>query len=184
MLHLYIERCAPELFLREGRVSHFAPEVHVRRFIERNPKLCCVSTDYGWEVARACERPAVQTDMQHLGFANDSFDLIFCLHVLEHVPDDRQGIAELHRVLKPGGTAYIMVPFMMGWTKTVEFGRPDPAIYDHVRGYAPHDFEDRLSPFQYEKIVPELFLLDEELLRYGIPTESQVIFRCRKDGNV
>ena len=117
--------------------------------------------------------------MQCLGVANDAFDLLFCLHVLEHVPDDRKGLAELYRILKPGGTAYVMVPFMMGWEKTREFGAPDPDVFEHVRGYATNDFKARLSPFQFEEIKADSFLTPDEIRRYRIP-DSQVIYRCTK----
>jgi SAM-dependent methyltransferase len=106
--------------------------------------------------------------------------MLFCLHVLEHVPNDRMGISEMYRILKPGAVAYIMVPFMMGWKKTKEFGAPDPAIFDHVRGYAPNDFSDRLAPFDYEAIAAPAFLSPEEILRFRIPPDSQVIYRCLK----
>lgn len=180
MLHLYLERSHPGFFTMEGRVLHFAPERHVRDIIVRNPGLQCVSTDYANYMTKRFPGPAVQTDMQHLGLANNSFELMFCLHVLEHVPDDRLGIAELRRVLKPGGVAYIMVPFMMGWEKTIEFGAPDPDIFDHVRGYSPDDFDSRLAPFNAEKIMPGDFLTAEEVRRYRIPKDSQVIYRCLK----
>src|SRR5688500_18775243 len=52
----------------------------------------------------------VQADVTDLPFAGGSFDLVVCLHVLEHVPDDRTAVAEFLRVLRPGGTAVRQVP--------------------------------------------------------------------------
>jgi ubiquinone/menaquinone biosynthesis C-methylase UbiE len=126
--------------------------------------------------------PGVRMDLQALGMAGDAIDSIFCLHVLEHVADARKSIRELFRVLKPGGVAYVMVPLMMGWPETVEFGAPDPNIFDHVRGYSINDFKERLAPFEYEEIMPKSFLAPEELRRYRIPWNSQVIYRCNKRG--
>ena len=55
------------------------------------------------------------------GCAPDSFDAVLCLDVLEHLPDDETGIAEIHRVLKPGATAIIFVPtFQSLWSVTDE----------------------------------------------------------------
>jgi SAM-dependent methyltransferase len=122
----------------------------------------------------------ILTDLQRLAIADNTFDFVFCLHVLEHVADDRQGITEMWRILKPGGVAYLMVPFMLGWEKTVEFGKPDPMMFDHVRGYSPNDFHDRLKPFRYEEIFPENFLTPDEVQQYRIPRDSQVIYRCEK----
>jgi len=179
MLYLYLDRHHPEFFSMSGKVLHFAPEKHIRDLILRNPDLHCISTDYAAEAIGFVPGPKVQTDMQRMALADDAVDVLFCLHVLEHVPDDRKGLAELHRILKPSGTAYIMVPFMMGWDETVEFGAPDPAIFDHVRGYSPKDFRERLAPLEYEEITPESFLTTDEIRRYRIP-DSQTIYRCFK----
>lgn len=47
---------------------------------------------------------------ERLPFAADSIDLVLSHEVLEHVVDDRQSVAELVRVLKPGGRAVLFVP--------------------------------------------------------------------------
>ena len=44
--------------------------------------------------------------------ADDAYDTAVCLNTLEHVYDAKFVIREIHRVLKPGGTVYISVPFM------------------------------------------------------------------------
>lgn len=180
LLHLYLTREQPAYFERPGLVLHFAPEPHVRDLLDRNPNLKRLSTDYAWYMVERYPDRAFQSDMQAMPVADDSLDSLFCLHVLEHVPDDKKGIAELHRILKPGGVAYIMVPFMMGWKETVEFGAPDPAIFDHVRGYAPSDFSDRLGAFEWEAVRASTFLTAQEARRFSIPDDSQVVFRCVK----
>jgi len=179
MLHIYLTRHCPVFRHITGAALHFAPEEHVSAILRDRPGLRAIHTDYAIEMIRHHRGTAFQSDMQHLALADDSVSVIFCLHVLEHVPDDRRGLAELRRVLRPGGAAYIMVPFMMGWEKSVEFGAPDPEIYDHYRGYSPLDFEERLEVFSYERIDPKDFLSPEEIDRYRIP-RSQVIFRCTK----
>ncbi|NIA14974.1 MAG: methyltransferase domain-containing protein [Nitrospiraceae bacterium] len=180
MLHLYLERRHSGLSSEKGYALHFAPERQVRDMIIRNADLRILSTDYAFDAISRFPRPGIQADMQQLPFTDDSMDWMFCLHVLEHVPDDRRGIAELHRVLRPGGTAFIMVPLMMGWEKTVEFDAPDPNQFDHVRGYSPNDFDERLAPFNYDKVMPLSFLSEDEIQRFRIPHDSQVIYRCTK----
>jgi SAM-dependent methyltransferase len=49
-------------------------------------------------------------DVQRLSFADGSFDLCTSTEVFEHVPDDRAGFRELHRVLAPGGWLALTVP--------------------------------------------------------------------------
>lgn len=46
----------------------------------------------------------LQADVNGLPFADNTFDVILVAHVLEHMADPRQSLAELHRVLRPGGT--------------------------------------------------------------------------------
>ena len=48
--------------------------------------------------------------LQKLIFPNNSFDLIICNHVLEHVLRDDLAISEIYRVLKKNGMAFLMVP--------------------------------------------------------------------------
>lgn len=50
-------------------------------------------------------------DIHDLKFENNSFDVVVCLSILEHVPYPQKAIAELHRVLKPGGEIWIQLPF-------------------------------------------------------------------------
>jgi SAM-dependent methyltransferase len=91
-----------------------------------------------------------RADARELPFEDDSFDAILCVHVLEHVADDRAALRELRRVLRPRGWAVIQVPILRD--KTIEDpAEQDPAQRlrrfgqdDHVRVYG-EDFFDRLS---------------------------------------
>jgi SAM-dependent methyltransferase len=53
---------------------------------------------------------AVQGDALRLPFATSSFDRVIASEVLEHIPDDQAAMAELARVLRPGGTMAVTVP--------------------------------------------------------------------------
>ncbi len=54
----------------------------------------------------------VVADIGHLPIEDGTVDTFVCDNVLEHVPDPRQAIRELHRILKPGGVGYISTPFL------------------------------------------------------------------------
>jgi SAM-dependent methyltransferase len=58
---------------------------------------------------------AVLGDLFHLPFKDNSFDYVFSIYVLEHIPDTKRAINEMLRVLKPGGTSYCLVPFIQGF---------------------------------------------------------------------
>jgi ubiquinone/menaquinone biosynthesis C-methylase UbiE len=49
-------------------------------------------------------------DALHLPFADDTFDKVICSEVLEHIPDYNGALAEIERVLKPGGLFCASVP--------------------------------------------------------------------------
>jgi SAM-dependent methyltransferase len=49
-------------------------------------------------------------DALNLPFPDGAFDRVICSEVLEHIPDDRRAMEEIHRVLRPGGTAAVTVP--------------------------------------------------------------------------
>jgi SAM-dependent methyltransferase len=48
-------------------------------------------------------------DAERLGFPDNFFDVVFSWGVLHHTPDTQRAVAEVHRVLKPGGTAKVMI---------------------------------------------------------------------------
>jgi SAM-dependent methyltransferase len=48
-------------------------------------------------------------DAERLGFPDNFFDMVFSWGVLHHTPDTQRAVAEVHRVLKPGGTAKVMI---------------------------------------------------------------------------
>ena len=47
------------------------------------------------------------SDAQALPFREEAFDIVICAHVYEHVPDPRQLMKEIHRVLRPGGICFL-----------------------------------------------------------------------------
>jgi 2-polyprenyl-3-methyl-5-hydroxy-6-metoxy-1,4-benzoquinol methylase len=63
-----------------------------------------------WEAAHLADGRVRQGDLAGLDFADETFDAVLLNEVLEHVPDDRRALSELHRVLKPGGTLLLFSP--------------------------------------------------------------------------
>ena len=51
-----------------------------------------------------------QADITNLPFSDGSFDVVICSEVLEHIEDNQTAVAELVRVLKPGGDLVVTVP--------------------------------------------------------------------------
>ncbi|HVT42877.1 MAG TPA: class I SAM-dependent methyltransferase [Thermoanaerobaculia bacterium] len=53
----------------------------------------------------------VNGDIREVPFASESFDVVYTMGTIEHIAEYRHAIGEVHRVLKPGGTAIIGVPY-------------------------------------------------------------------------
>lgn len=69
-----------------------------------------VPVDY--DVTRGSRPPLIRMTATHIPFSDASFDSAVCFQVLEHIPQPWQTLAELHRVLRPGGVAYLTTPFL------------------------------------------------------------------------
>jgi SAM-dependent methyltransferase len=56
---------------------------------------------------------------EFLPFEDESFDLVTCYEAFQYVPDPAQGVAEMRRVLRPGGTALVTVPFAWEYDRSI-----------------------------------------------------------------
>lgn len=98
-------RTRTDLFKRRQKVLHFAPEISIYKMLKR-ADLEYVSADI--DPSQFAE--AVYADITAIPFENDKFDHLICIHVLEHINDDKKAIGEIFRVLKRNGHALIAIP--------------------------------------------------------------------------
>lgn len=112
---------------------HFAPEPYIARRLRRAFPAYRTADIAGAGVD-------LRLDLRALDLPDASLDLLYASHVLEHVDDDRVAIAEICRVLRPGGVAILPVPVEV--ERTVEYGAPNPREFHHVRAPGP-DYLDR-----------------------------------------
>lgn len=178
-LRLYLEEHDEELKRREGLLLHTAPEPSLGEYLDAYTRFARIGVDLEPEKLSAAGCPAFRSDLCSISLPNDSVDVLFSLHVLEHISEDRTAIAELHRVLKVDGIAYFMVPMMPApRPNTEEYGQALPQVFGHWRTYG-LDFKERLEGFEVEQIWPKDYLSDEERIRYGVGIE-EIIHRCVK----
>ncbi|MBW2534930.1 MAG: methyltransferase domain-containing protein [Deltaproteobacteria bacterium] len=79
-------------------------------------------------------------NLYHLPFADGSFDFLYTMGTIEHAPEMDRCVAEIHRVLKPGGTAVVGVP-----NRLDPFARPALVALMNLLGIYPYGFEQSLS---------------------------------------
>lgn len=158
LLWLYLKNETPFLKSTQNNIKykmlHFAPEQAFYKRFKKMEHLDYVTTDLNSPLAD------VKADICNLPFESNTFDIILCNHVLEHIPDDTKAMQELYRVMKPGGMGIFQIPQDLSREETFEddsitdkkerakiFGQ-----YDHVRVYG-LDYFDKLRAIGF-KVLP------------------------------
>ncbi|GAA1755333.1 methyltransferase domain-containing protein [Luedemannella helvata] len=159
-------------------VLHFAPEYALQQSVE---KFC------GTYVAAVYDGSPHSVDIQRMPYGAESFDLIICSHVLEHVADDRMALREVRRVLRPAGTAVVAVPFIGTWETTFE----DPSVTDprerallfgqsdHVRFYGA-DIEERFAAAGLAS--RRCVATEPDVHRFGLSRGETIFLLTRAEG--
>jgi SAM-dependent methyltransferase len=174
LLALWLDRHGAAL--RTASVLHFAPEKGLASLLKTR-----VGSYRSADVASG--RADLVRDIEAIAEPDASYDCIVCSHVLEHV-DDKKALAEMYRVLKPGGIVLIMLPVIEGWATTYEnkaVVTPDERARhygqsDHVRYYGA-DVRDRIraAGFKLDEFTAE----GEDVLTYGL-SRGEKVFIARK----
>ena len=180
LLWLYLTRHT-DLLHRRLEVLHSAPEACLEPVLRGLPNLRYRSVD------RFNPRADLIADLTDLPVPDRRYDLVLTSHVLEHIRDDGAAIAELARVLRPGGQAIVMVPYDPRRARTEEgadisdpaermarFGHPF-----HYRIYGP-DLVGRLEAagFEVETVWSKRLLNPHTRRRFRI--NSNFLFHCRR----
>jgi SAM-dependent methyltransferase len=163
------------------KLLHIAPEEALRTRFKAIRDLDYLSADL--EATDAM----VKMDITNIQFPDNSFNVIFCSHVLEHVLEDRKAMREFYRVLTEGGWLVVIVPDFSDKTfedSNVTSPEEREKVFgqrDHVRIYG-QDFRERLceAGFEVEVItVKDLDLgIDPDIL--GIPLRERLYY-CKKN---
>lgn len=181
LVWLYLHRMTDLFDGRAKKVLHVAPEAAFRDRLHSLLGDGYLSADLDNPEAM------LKMDITDIHFPDESFDVIYCSHVLEHVPDDRRALREFHRVLKADGWAVLLVPIR--GERTLEDSSvtdPDDRLRlfgqaDHVRQYGV-DYVERLEEagFHVSMRTPDQFLDAATIERMGITEAAGEIFHCTK----
>lgn len=172
LLMLFLQK-KTDLFARKPKMLHVAPELFFESIFMKRLGSNYLTADLFNPNAM------VKMDICDIQYPDNSFDAIYCSHVLEHVPDDQQAMREFCRILKTNGWAILNVPITR--EKTFE----DPSIVDpkerlkvfgqedHVRCYG-RDYFERLrdSGFDVEIIKVDDLANSDEAVKMGLTQAS------------
>lgn len=174
LMWLYLQR-ETGFFSDSLKVLHVAPEQCFRDRFRKLKNLEYITADMESPIAD------VKLDVQNIPFDENTFDVVICNHVLEHVEDDKQAMEELFRITKKGGCAIIYVPIDFSRETTYE----DPGIItptdrekhfrqkDHLRLYG-KDFPKKLEESGFT-ITEENYLdriPEEERTKFALPKQE------------
>ena len=164
------------------KTLHIAPEQCFLDLFRKQKNLEYITSDLESPIAD------VKADICNLPFDDNSFDVVFCNHVLEHIMDDTKAMQELYRVLKKGGFGIFQIPQDLSREKTFEdntitnrreraeiFGQ-----YDHVRVYG-RDYFNKLRSvgFAVDEIDYTKKITREKLERYCL-MKNEILPVCYK----
>ena len=99
-------------------------------------------------------------------FADNTFDIVYAHGVLQYTADSAKMIAEIHRVLKPGGEAIIMVYNKHSWLNLMRNVTNVPLEHEDapvLKKFSVSELKQLLRPFQDYRIIPERFPVKTKL---------------------
>ena len=181
LLWLYLKN-ETDFFTSNKKVLHFAPEQAFYKRFRQLKNLDYTTTDLLSPLAD------VKADICDLPFEDNTYDVILCNHVLEHIPNDTKAMQELYRVLKPNGIAILQIPQDLNRETTFEdntitdkkeraeiFGQ-----YDHVRIYG-RDYFDKLRSIGFKVVEVDYTakLSSEKIDKYRL-AQGEIIPVCYK----
>ena len=166
-------------FLRpKTEVLDFSPARCIYRAFKKNHIISYTSTDISGDFLSERKYDITNIDVQ-----DESYDLVICYHVLEHIENDIQAMKELYRVLKNKGICLIQTPFKEGEIyenpsiKAEEDRLQHFGQKDHVRIYSVKGLKERLSNCGLHVEIREY---NEDINNiYGLK-DKEVILVCTK----
>jgi SAM-dependent methyltransferase len=180
-MHLFL-KTETDFYTSNPRVLHVAPEYCFIDRFEKHLGENYITADIESPLAK------VKMDLHDIPFEDNSFDVVFCNHVLEHVNDDVRCMQEIRRVLKPNGLALCQSPQRYDLETTYEDASiTDPKereIHflqdDHLRIYG-RDFGKQLEKSGFTVVPVNIIekLGTTESNRMSLPLE-EIIYMCKK----
>jgi SAM-dependent methyltransferase len=125
----------------------------------------------------------VSWDITRIDAPDNSFDLIICYHILEHIEDDGKAMEELVRILKPGGTCIIQTPFKDGDIyEDLTITTPEDRLLhfgqdDHVRIYSIDGLQERLKNAGFKTEIREF---EESPNNFAGFNKNETVLVCNK----
>lgn len=182
LLWLYLKN-RTDFFTAPLKVLHFAPEQPFLKRFRRLKNLNYTTADLDSPIADLC------LDVTNINLPDNSYDVVICNHVLEHVDHVQNAFSEIKRILKPKGWAILMVPINPNVDTFEDPTVTDPkerqrlfGQYDHVRQFG-RDYAQILTKAGFHVIEDKFYynFTEEQRQRMRLArVGEEVICRCEK----
>lgn len=182
----YLKKINVKTALKGMSLLQIAPATNIDSFI----KFWCPNLKYH-TTDLYMDDVTFKSDIQNMkDVADESYDVIICSHVLEHVQDDRQALKELKRVLKDDGQIVFLVPIDLDATEIdEEWGCSEEENWrrfgqgDHCRAYSKQGLVDRLEEQFYVHQLGMNYFGKEIFDECGL-TDTSILYVLTKSENV
>ena len=184
LLWLFLKK-KTNFFTANLKVLHFAPEQPFLKRFKALDNLDYTTADIDSPIAD------LKLDVTAIDMPDNSFDVVICNHVLEHVSDVGKAFSEIKRILKPSGWAILLVPINPDVDTFEDPTVTDPkerarlfGQYDHVRQFG-RDYESVLSQAGFKVKADRLFyeLSDKERDRMNLARRGEeLVYQVYKEG--
>ena len=161
---------------------HIAPEYCFLKIFKKMKNLDYLSADLNSPWAD------IKMDVHNIQFDDNSFDVVICNHVLEHVDDSDKVMREFFRVMKPGGWGIFQVPIDYNNPNTIEDKsitdpRERERLYwqsDHLRLFG-RDYGKRLASAGFN-VTESNYIneIDPQLVERYALDKNEIIYFCQK----
>jgi len=167
----------PDSRYLKSKVLHFAAEPILE-------ELMRTAFDSNYVTADLSLKSDLQLDIENLEIESDSIGTVICMHVLEHVNDEK-ALSELFRILEKESYLILAFPIIEAWDKTYEnpdiLSKRDRLIHfgqvDHIKYYG-KDVRVRIEKHGFQ-IVKEMMATPELCIEHNF-IRGEKIFICKK----
>lgn len=189
LLWKYLNEKTNHLEGKKFKMLHFAPQRMFLKKFSSHPNIDYTPCDINPETYEYYNIHKIEkVDVMNIPFSDNSFDMVMCNHVLEHIEDYKVGMSELYRVMKKGGWGIFQVPIDYSRETTFEDDSiTDPKERERVFGQFDHlrifgkDYKNQLESVGFNVTENNYVnqFTDEEINKFGF-SKDEKIYYCVK----
>ena len=133
----------PPVFMDVGCATGLLlAEMKSRGFTEQGVEICAPAAEFG----RRTRGVSIHTGtLEEAAFSDESFGIIHCSHLIEHLTDPVSFVREVRRLLVPGGLFLVTTPDIRGFQSLLFRERWRSAIHDHMVLFSRHSLRRLLK---------------------------------------